>query len=154
MLKKKHPLFNIYHNIKQRVNNQNSKAYKNYGGRGISISTEWNTLDAFIKDMYPSYRKGLTIDRIDNDGDYCKENCRWATRSVQARNTRVIKSINTSGYRGVSFVPRLNKWMSCIMVNSKTKHIGTFNSSIDAAKAYDKYVIDNKLEHTINNIME
>ena len=78
--------YNIWASIRQRCNNPKNLAYKNYGGRDIKCS--WNTFEKFKKDMFDSYKKGLTIDRINNDDNYSKENCRWTTRAEQSRNTR------------------------------------------------------------------
>lgn len=82
-----------FYHILYRCNNKNSTKYYRYGARGIKCM--WNSFEEFKKDMYPSYKehvklhgvKQTTIDRIDNDGNYCKENCRWATYKVQARST-------------------------------------------------------------------
>ena len=59
---------------------------------------------------------------------------------------------NTSGYRGVYFNKLTNKWQTCIVINGKHNYIGSFADIIEAANAYDKYVIDNNLEHTINGV--
>lgn len=146
----KHRLYGTWNQIMQRCNNPKHKAYKNYGGRGITVCDEWLDVKNFIDDMYSSYRECLTIDRIDVDGNYCKDNCRWVDSTIQNRNTRKTRTNNTSGYRGVSFFKRDDKWRAQICVNNKTKHIGYFDTPLEAAQTYDNYVIINGLEHTLN----
>jgi len=83
-------------NMKQRCNNPNATGYKNYGGRGIKVL--WKSFQEFKNDMYESYVEhackygdyNTTIDRINNDGHYCKENCRWATMKEQRANSRLV----------------------------------------------------------------
>ena len=87
---------------KNRCTNANHRQYGNYGGRGIKMSPEWrNSFDVFLGDM-GERPDGYSLDRINNDGDYCKENCRWATQTQQMRNTRVTAKISHNG-RTLSF---------------------------------------------------
>lgn len=136
--------------MKARCTNPKNTNYKSYGGRGITVCDKWLDINNFIDDMYPSFVEGLTLDRKENDKGYSKDNCRWATKIVQSRNTRRIRSNNTSGYRGVSWCASKNKWVSQITVNFLVIFIGRFNTSLESALAYDKYIANNNLEHTKN----
>ena len=146
---KKHRLYNTWNNMLQRCNNQNHLLYKYYGNRDIKVCNRWLDIRNFIEDMFPSYKEGLSLDRIDNNGNYEQSNCRWTTKTIQSRNTRKIYKHNSSGYRGVMWDKSRNKWIARIKVNSKSKQLGSFNSALEGAIAYDKYVIENNLEHTL-----
>lgn len=97
--RKKHytGLYGSWYAMKQRCGNEKNQAYKNYGGRGIIYDKNWETFDGFKKDMEDGYKKGLTIERIDNNGNYCKENCKWETRKRQCNNTRKNTLIEFNG---------------------------------------------------------
>ena len=83
---KEHRLWNRWKSMKDRCLNKNNKAYKNYGGRGITICERWLKFENYVEDLDDSYIEGYTIDRIDNDGHYEPNNVRWASYSEQNRN--------------------------------------------------------------------
>jgi len=148
-------LYNIWSGMRSRCNNANDTGYKNYGGKGVSVCGGWDDFASFQSwALSNGYTDDLTIDRINNDLGYGPENCRFVSMAVQIQNTRRLRSTNTSGYRGVVWHKSDNKWHSRIMISGKAIHIGGYDEKINAAKAYDRYVIDNNLEHTTNGLLD
>lgn len=86
-----HPLYSTWLEMRKRCNQKNRKDYKYYGHRGISVDPSWDDFNKFVEDMGDKPTKKHTIDRINNDGNYSKDNCRWATMSEQARNKNFSK---------------------------------------------------------------
>lgn len=86
-----HPLYSTWRGIISRCTDENSESYANYGGRGITICDRWKeSFLAFVADMGPKPREGLSIDRKDVNGNYEPGNCRWASNFVQANNKQPI----------------------------------------------------------------
>lgn len=120
-------------NIIKRCTYQNSKDYKDYGGRGITVCTRWLKFENFMEDMgeRPS---GLSIDRKNNDLGYFKENCHWTTPEIQARNKRTPKN-NKTGIKGVCWHEVHKRYRAQITANSETISLGTFKTIEEAIEA-------------------
>lgn len=97
--KKPSKLYMIWCSMIYRCTKKHNNNYKNYGGRGIKVCDRWiNSFQSFIEDMGERPPK-TSLDRIDNNGNYCKENCRWATTFEQANNKRNNVFIEYEGNR-------------------------------------------------------
>lgn len=101
MALKEKRLYNIWLNMLQRCENPDREKYALYGGRGIGVCKEWHDFVAFVEWAHQSgYESSLTIDRIDNDGDYEPSNCRWADATTQANNRSTNIVIKACGITG------------------------------------------------------
>src|SRR3990167_3913288 len=89
-----HPLYTVWCSMRQRCNDKNCIDYLNYGGRGITYDKSWGFFKNFYDDLLPIWKEGLTIDRIDVNGNYSKTNCRFVDRIIQARNRRNTRQIS------------------------------------------------------------
>jgi len=115
--------YKTWKGIKQRCTNKNAPHYNNYGGRGIKFSDEWNNFNTFKKDMYQEYlnhvdkfgKKNTSIDRIDVNGGYCKENCRWATAAIQMNNKTNNRRITFNGENLT-----ISEWSEKLKINFPT----------------------------------
>lgn len=127
-------LYSTWQKMKMRCCNPNDHSFKNYGARGIMVCKEWqNSFEAFYKwAMANGYEEHLTIDRIDNDGNYCPENCRWATLKEQANNRSNNHLIS---YQGKT--QTLHQWADELGLDYKrlVKNIATQNRDIEKAFA-------------------
>ena len=93
-------LFKAWSKMRQRCENPSDSGYANYGGRGISVCAEWQRYESFRDwSLANGYADNLTIDRIDNDGPYAPDNCRWTTAARQANNRRTTVWIEAFGER-------------------------------------------------------
>lgn len=93
----KHPAYGVWHSMVQRCTEPTHQAWRNYGGRGITVCERWlHSFENFWSDMGGTYETGLDLDRRDNDAGYSPENCRWVSRKVSTRNRRVSRFVETS----------------------------------------------------------
>ena len=106
--------------MKQRCTNRNHNSYHNYGGRGIRICKRWRLFELFYKDM-GNRPDGHSLDRINNNGNYNKLNCKWSSRMEQNSNKRIQKR-NRSGMAGIT--RRNDIWRVEIRINNKHKYLG------------------------------
>lgn len=125
-------LYVVYRGMKDRCYNKNAKAYPNYGGRGIGICDNWmeDFLNFYNWSIDNGYAEGLTIDRIDVNGDYCPENCRWITHKAQQFNKRTNVRF---AYNGMYLT--LPEWSEIVGINVDTlaSRIYTRHWSIEKA---------------------
>lgn len=81
-----HLIYGVWNEMKNRCNNPKRHNWYRYGGRGISYSVAWEEFKNFAGDMLPTWFANAKLDRIDNNGHYCKENCHWVTATESSRN--------------------------------------------------------------------
>ncbi len=124
-------LYNIWKNMRQRCNNENVPCYRFYGGKGVSVCAEWENYTNFEKWAFSNgYQDDLTIDRIDGDGNYEPNNCRWVTMVMQSRNTSRNRIIE---YNGETHC--LAEWADILGISRKIldSRINRYNWSVERA---------------------
>ena len=128
-------LYHVWQGMKSRCNNPNYHQYHLYGGRGISVCDEWMDYINFKEwAINNGYKPGLTIDRIDTDGNYCPENCRWVTQKEQQNNKRTNRTITYNGE-----THSLMEWCELLQLNyervsSRLDYGWTFEDAISLPK--------------------
>ena len=144
-----HPLYSVYNNMKARCCTPSNISYEHYGARNITIAPEWNTFEKFANDMYPTWDEEYTLDRIDNNKNYYKNNCRWTNHTNQCLNRRAFKNSQTQ-YTGVTPHPHTpNRYnVQYNEYNVRYKLGGTFSTIKKANRARLKFI---HLLHTDKN---
>lgn len=113
--KSKYPEYKVWKSMMDRCQNKRHKQYPSYGGRGIYVCDRWKeSIEDFLEDMGRRPSKDHSIDRIDNDGPYTKENCRWATRSQQQCNRRGNRWIQFNGKNMT-----LSQWSKTLQISTQ-----------------------------------
>lgn len=131
-----HPLYATWARMKQRCNDKGDSSYDRYGGRGIKVCDIWQkSFTAFVNDMGDRPSSDYSVERMDNDGDYTPENCKWGTREEQMQN-KSIPHHNVSGVLGV--YEKGDKWGANIGVDKRQIYLGTFDTVTEAAEARQK----------------
>ncbi|WP_239700368.1 AP2 domain-containing protein [Mammaliicoccus sp. D-M17] len=130
-------IYSKWKGMKKRCYQKTYQYYNSYGGRGITMCDEWkNDFSAFYNDMGDIPFEGAELDRIDNDKGYYKENCRWVSHKENTNNRR--KYSNKTGYTGVTYKPRLNKYQAQFYKDKQFYYLGVFDTAEQAYAAYLK----------------
>ncbi|MEY3879362.1 MAG: hypothetical protein RIQ94_157 [Pseudomonadota bacterium] len=127
-------IYSVWENMISRCHNKNRKDHINYGGRGIYVCDEWRySFIIFFNDIDGiNHDKSLQIDRIDNDGPYCKENFRWVSGAINRANKR-----STGKHlKGAKVVKNSDKYYSTITIESSQYYIGLFSTELIAHNAF------------------
>ena len=124
------PEYKIWLQMRQRCNNPKCRVYKFYGGRGIKVCKRWDTFKNFLEDIGSRPEGNFSIDRIDVDGDYEPNNCRWTTQKTQVRNRRCY---NKYGYKGIR--KKGNIFQARITNDYKEIYLGSFKTLAEAINA-------------------
>lgn len=136
-----HPLYKTWANMKSRCYNPDIPNYQNYGARGIQVCDRWrNSFSAFVADV-GERPDGCTLDRIDPNGDYEPGNVRWASASVQVKNTNTRRD-NTSGHKGVSWDGNRKLWRAFKGGGRSRVELGYFTDFEEAVSVRHEATVD------------
>ena len=131
------PIYKKWKTIKGRCFNPNSSNYKWYGGRGITMCDEWkNDFEKFYEDVGDIPFENAELDRIDNNKGYDPDNVRWVDHKTNSNNRRKYK--NKTGYTGVTYKQRLNKYQAQLYKNKKFVYLGLYDTPEEAYQVYLK----------------
>lgn len=143
------PIAGVYHNMIRRCYNVESEKYQIYGGRGIKVCEEWRaSIEKFAEWAFSNgFDPKLQLDRKDNNGDYCPENCRFVSQSINCLNKNKYSN-NTSGFIGVGRSGE--NWYYRLQVDKVNYYKSGFKTALAAAKGRDSFIRANKIPTTLN----
>lgn len=150
-------LYRRYLDMKSRCYKKSNCNYKYYGARGIKVCNEWlgeNGYKNFENWSFENgYKKELSLDKINNDGDYSPNNCRWTTKRIQNINKKPSTS-NTSGFVGIKMHSSKIGYYGTIKINNKDYYTGYSKDIIIAAIMRNNYIMDNHLDNELNDLSQ
>lgn len=138
----KHRLYSTWMSMRARCCHSKNANYKRYGARGIKLDDAWMDFSVFVKDMFPSWKEGMTLDRINNNGPYSKENCRWATKSEQMNNMRGNRMVK---HQGIEISAKKLQEMCPFLISP-----GTVYSRLDRGWTTEK-IISTPVDYSMSN---
>jgi predicted XRE-type DNA-binding protein len=128
--------YQCWADMKTRCDSISNEFYDYYGGRGITYCDKWKTFEGFWEDMQEGYSDSLTINRRNNDGNYCKENCEWDGRNFQGHMRRKLRGTYLSVIGGI-YDAKNDKMTARIKKDGKGIHLGNYKTEGEIAQAYD-----------------
>ncbi len=132
-------LYKVWASMKQRCSNPHDKSFNDYGSRGIKVCRQWLDFKAFYKwAIANGYQKGLTLERLDNNGDYDPSNCTWVPKAKQSGNRRNSRMISFHGE-----TKTLSEWSRCLGLNREMLKY-RLNQGWDVEKAFTIPSMKNK----------
>ena len=132
----KHPLYGTWQDMHRRCYDTKNKLFSYYGARGIEVCERWFSFANFVSDMGEKPSKLHTVDRVDNDGPYAPENCRWATKVEQARN-RNPRSDSPFGVNGIT--RKGKKYIVTSTYNNVRYALGAYSNFDEAVSARTRF---------------